>query len=468
MSDTLKFVALGETQAVAAVAVDSLGSRVDGGVTSLAIADTGVVGGLDSVTVRARANGQTQLTFQVAGLQAQVGVVVAQVPATIDASVAYPKPIVAMPAGALFPVSCAVRDRNGYLVAGAAAAVRTSSSATVSGTECGSLTVMRSGVDTLYISSGPAKTALPVAVALPPVVTPTRGDYLSVDSMPTGTGPWAPTARRNSQGLLEVYFTGYYRDTVNTSQFRGNLHRLVSSDGVNFRYDGVVLQHTDSLCSLEGSGIENVDIVPRADGPGWRMFYAAGSFTCFGWQVFSAVSTDERTWVREPGIRLSNGGGTTVPVPWPAGEGMVTEQLPSGEWRMIVSTYDHLVSENKFQITEWRSPDQLSWTYVRPLFTTGQMPPEGQRSVFSPTMKQFAPGLWRMIFTADNIDQPNGASYIWSAVSQDKVNWQLEGQLLASPGTNFSYCTLVDDRLIFMRQDGTLPRRLAIATVVMP
>ncbi len=256
---------------------------------------------------------------------------------------------------------------------------------------------------------------------------------------------------------------------MNTDQFRGNLHRLVSNDGVNFQYDGVVLQHNDSLCSLEGSGIENIDIVPRADGPGWRMFYAAGSFTCYGWQVFSAVSNDGRSWVRESGVRLSNGGGVAVPVPWPAGEGMVTELLPSGQWRMIVSTYEHLTPyENKFQITEWRSPDQLNWTYVRPVFTTRQIGPEGQRSVYSPTIKEFAPGLWRMIFTADNRDQPGGASYLWSAVSTDKINWELEGQLIGSPGANFLYCTLVDDRLIFMRQDGTLPRRLAIATVLMP
>jgi hypothetical protein len=335
---------------------------------------------------------------------------------------------------------------------------------------------MRSGVDTLYITSGSAKTALPVAVALPAVVTPTLGDYLSVDSMPSGTGPWAPTARRNSQGQLEVYFAAYYHDSAGallSSPYRANLHRLVSSDGVNFRYDGVVLPHDDSLCALEGTGIENINIVPRADGPGWRMMYAAGSFACYGWQVFSAVSTDERTWVKEGVVRLSNGG--TVPPapsvvpPWPSGEGMVTEQLPSGEWRMIVSTYEHITpAENKFQITEWKSPDQLNWTYAGPLFTTRQMPPEGQRSVYSPTIRKFAPGLWRMVFTADNRDQPGGASYLWSAVSTDEQTWQLEGQLIGSAGSNFLYCSLVDDRLVFMRQDGTLPRRLAIATVLMP
>jgi len=468
-SDTVRFVALGETQAVAAVAVDSLGHAVSGAVVNLVIGDTTVVRKLDAVTLRAKLNGSTQVTFEVAGLPAQLGVTVAQVADTVVASVGFSQPIATLQAGSPFPVSCDVRDRNGYAVVGAPVAVHASSAATVSGTSCGSLTVARSGLDSLYLTSGPAKTAIPIAVALPPVVTPSLGDYLSVDSMPSSTGPWAPSARRNTQGQIEVYFTGYYRDTVNTDQFRGNLHRLVSNDGVNFQYDGVVLQHNDSLCSLEGSGIENIDIVPRADGSGWRMFYAAGSFTCYGWQVFSAVSNDGRTWVRESGVRLSNGGGVAVPVPWPAGEGMVTELLSSGQWRMIVSTYEHLTPyENKFQITEWRSPDQLNWTYVGPVFTTRQMGPEGQRSVYSPTIKEFAPGLWRMIFTADNRDQPGGASYLWSAVSTDKINWELEGQLIGSPGSNFLYCTLVDDRLIFMRQDGTLPRRLAIATVLMP
>jgi hypothetical protein len=207
------------------------------------------------------------------------------------------------------------------------------------------------------------------------------------------------------------------------------------------------------LCSLQGSGIENVDIVPRADSAGWRMFFAAGSFGCYGFQVFSAVSSDERTWVKEAGIRLPNGlppppapPGTP---PWPAGEGMVTEQLPSGEWRMLAATYENVLPViDAFAITEWRSPDQLNWTYVRPVITTSDLPPEGQRSVASPTLREFAPRLWRMLFHADDTNISGGRGRIWSAVSTDKQTWQIEGTVVDIPGSSFFYVTVVDDRLV--------------------
>ncbi len=193
---------------------------------------------------------------------------------------------------------------------------------------------------------------------------------------------------------------------------------------------------------------------------------------CYGWQVFSAVSTDERVWTKEPGVRISNGlplSNPTGPVPWPAGEGMVVDQLPDGEWRMIVAAYEEITPrEDKFQITEWRSPDQLNWTYQGVIFSTRQVPPEGERSVYSPTIRQFAPGLWRMIFSADNIDQPGGRRRLWSAVSTDLEHWQFEGELIGAVGTDVWYSSLAGNRLVFLRQDTGLPRRVAIATVTMP
>jgi hypothetical protein len=202
------------------------------------------------------------------------------------------------------------------------------------------------------------------------------------------------------------------------------------------------------------------------------MLYAGGSFTCYGWQVFSAVSSDERTWTKEPGVRISNGLPLSQPlgtVPWPAGEGMVVDQLVSGEWRMIVSTYEPLQpSENKFQITEWRSLDQLSWTYVRTVFSTRQLPAEGQRSVYSPTIREVVPGLWRMIVTADNSNVPGGRSRLWSAVSTDEVNWQLEGDLIGAEGNDYLYSSLVDNQLVFLHQVTGSPRHIGVATIEMP
>ena len=93
----------------------------------------------------------------------------------------------------------------------------------------------------------------------------------------------------------------------------------------------------------------------------------------------------------------------------------------------------------------------------------------GQGNAYSPTIRQVAPGLWRMIFTADNRPQSGWRSALWTAVSTDMHSWQVEGQLLGAESTNLYYAALVDDRLVFIRQDvGDSHRHLGIATVTMP
>ena len=203
------------------------------------------------------------------------------------------------------------------------------------------------------------------------------------------------------------------------------------------------------------------------------MYYSAGSNDCYGWQVFSATSVDERTWVPEPGVRLSNGGPVPPAAPstppWPAGEGMVVDQLPSGGWRMIVSTYEHILPRvDKWQITEWRSLDQVQWNYVGIVLRTDSMPPAGQSSIYSPAIQEVAPGLWRMIFTADNRGMPNARSALWSAVSTDKHQWQVEGELVGAIGSNIYYSALAGDRLVYIRSDVGHSPLVGIVTVTMP
>jgi hypothetical protein len=317
-------------------------------------------------------------------------------------------------------------------------------------------------------------TLVPVALALRPVVSAPLGQAIAVDSLPDGARPWSPTLVRNESGELELYVTGYMSDSTDPNHDRGHLHRLRSLDGgLSFQYAGVALQRDDSLCAVNGSGIENIAIVPRSDAPGWRMYYASGSFGCYGWQVFSAVSSDRQSWTKEPGVRLTNGGSlppdAPVTPPWPVGEGMVVESLPNGGWRMLVGGYRHLTgAEDKFHIVEWQSTDQVTWSYVGPVLTTDDFPVTGQRSVYSPTVREFAPGLWRMLVTADNLNAPGGRSRLWSAVSTDRNHWQLEGELMGADGTDLFYSTLVDNLLVFIRLDAGQPRRLASVTVDMP
>ena len=131
---------------------------------------------------------------------------------------------------------------------------------------------------------------------------------------------------------------------------------------------------------------------------------------------------------------------------------MVVSQLPGGGWRMLVGSYEQIdPAENRFQITQWTSPDQLTWTYGGPVLTTRQVGPDAARSVYSPTITALAPGLERMFFTGDNLDSPGGASRIYSAVSVDGTHWQVEGVLLGGGAVDYFYSTAVGNLLVFIR-----------------
>ena len=73
-----------------------------------------------------------------------------------------------------------------------------------------------------------------------------------------------------------------------------------------------------------------------------------------------------------------------------------------------------------------------------------------------------------MIFSGDDRFQPGWRGRIWSAVSADEQSWQLEGELMGGQQTRYWYASLVDEHLVFLRQDDGDQRRLAIASVTMP
>lgn len=398
-------------------------------------------------------------------------------PATILARLTSSTPIENIAQGATLPLECEVFDRNGQVLPGldpVVTASRIGPRAT-----CSTFRVTHSGLDTLVISAGLAITTVPVTLAILPQVSSSHGDFLTVDSVPSSAIPWVVSARRNTRGQIELYVAMLV--DPEGAPFE-DLHRYVSDDnGRTFRYDGLVLAHDPSACTLTGFGIENVAVVSRVEAPGWRMYFSGGQFHCYGWQVFSAVSSDERTWQIEPGVRLSNTAdgrpAEDGPIPWPVGEGMVVDRLSSGGWRMLVGGYEHTDPPgDKFQIVEWLSPDQVNWRYVDTRFTTRQMPPEGEASVYSPTIREFAPGLWRMIFAGDNRNDAEGRGRLWSAVSTDLRAWQLEGVLIQSDVSDYYYSSLVDDFLVFIRDDSGLPpfqgdpylHRLAGARILMP
>jgi hypothetical protein len=478
--DTVRVSSVGVTLSVPYAVRDDRDRPVTDTAVSIMVGDTGIVqpsgeiGSLlrdtASVSLVTVANGATHVTLSVPGVSASVQVVVAQVPAAITATMADPKPILTLPLGANLPLTCAAVDSNGAAIPDEPALISTKNG-TVSGVGCGGLRVERSGIDTLTVGLGGVRQDVPVIIAVAPVASSPLGEFAVADTLPGQPGfTWAPSARRNEQGDLEVYYSVYSPAPDSSGYTRSDLHRLVWLGGNQFRYDGIAVRHDDDICSPQGQGIENMAILPRTDSSGWRMLYAAGSNVCYGWQVFSAVSGDGRTWKKEPGIRLANEGSIHGPTQWPVGEGMVLDRLPDGEWRMIVGSFEHITPSagDKWQITEWRSWDQLQWSYVGTVLTTFDMPIGWQGSVYSPTIREVAPGLWRMLFTANGGGTPGGRSAMWSAVSTDRAHWQVEGELLGDVASNLYYAAMVDDQVVFIRQDNGGPMHLSIAHVTMP
>jgi len=99
-ADTIRFVALGDSQAFRVTAVDSLGSTLTNMGVTVRIADTTVVDQPDSVALRSRGNGTTVAALSVGGLAAQVALIVNQVPVSMTAAVTYGNPVLTLPVGA--------------------------------------------------------------------------------------------------------------------------------------------------------------------------------------------------------------------------------------------------------------------------------------------------------------------------------------------------------------------------------
>jgi hypothetical protein len=164
--DTVRFVALGDSETVTGVAVDSLGSAVAGDVTDVVVGDT-AVSGVREKTLEARANGVTTASLSVAGLTRQVVVVVSQVPTALDVAVTFSGGVVTLPAGSSLPLACTARDRNGFALPSGPALVR-SVRGTVTGAGCDDARVERSGYDTLVFAAGAVQRSVPVIVATRP------------------------------------------------------------------------------------------------------------------------------------------------------------------------------------------------------------------------------------------------------------------------------------------------------------
>ena len=379
--------------------------------------------------------------------------------ATLVVAPTWQEPVALPAAGAPLSLTCALQRADGGREEVPAAQV-TSLHGSMGGT-CASVIVRRSAVDTLEITTRGLRMLLPVAVALPPEVPsgplPTA---LFMDSILGGV-PWAPTLRRADDGTVELYLGVI-------AGWKESLVRLRAGGDNVFHVETTVFTPPVDDCDRFGTGFEHVAIVPRAEASGWRMLFVGGG-PCHGWTVYSAVSPDARAWAVEQGKRVGNG----AELLWSQGEGIEVDRLPNGDWRMLTGGIVPATPPvaNVYEILEWRSHDQLTWSYVGKALSKDDMPEGANGSVYSPTIREFAPGLFRMIFTADNRDGPGpNRSALWSAVSTDRTHWQVERELLGAPGANLYYATLVDELLVSIQGDPQVftTNRVVRATVRMP
>jgi hypothetical protein len=163
---TVRFAALGDTATVSGVAVDSLGSPLAGEGPSVRSGDTAVVA-VVGATLRARDNGATMASVTVAGVTADVPVVVDQVATALSVAVAFSGPVVTLPAGTSLPLACEGKDRNGFAIPRDPALIR-SVRGTVTGAGCSDARVERSGYDTLVFALDAVQARVPVIVATRP------------------------------------------------------------------------------------------------------------------------------------------------------------------------------------------------------------------------------------------------------------------------------------------------------------
>jgi hypothetical protein len=165
-SDTIRFSSLGDELPVGYVVRDDRGRAIADTAATITVLDSAVVQVTDSI-VRSRSPGVTALRLALDSMEATVVVEVRQIATTLTVAVTFGNPVVTLPVGAIFPLSCQAFDRNGFLIPRDPALVA-SVKGTVVGAVCGDLRVQRSGYDTLLFALGAAQARIPVIVATEP------------------------------------------------------------------------------------------------------------------------------------------------------------------------------------------------------------------------------------------------------------------------------------------------------------
>ena len=460
--DSVHFDALGDVQQLTANLIDDSGLQI---VDSVPVMDLSSASMLSrepgDLRFRSIGNGAGQILLKAGAITKSVPVEVRQQPTKVSITSSTAGDVQLARLNDAVGIHCDAVDRNGFAVP-ANLVPLDSKHGLVAASDCSQMIAAKSGVDTVRWSGHGDSASVEVALAVRAVPVNPRGVSL-LANIPSDQNnqQWAPTAMIAPNGSTELYYAAYVGSPGDTLP-RADLHRLISTDGgQTFVSDGIAMAHDSASCDPDGWGIEDIAIAERADAPGYRLFYSSGS-TCLGWRVRSAVSADRRTWVKEDGNRI---GDPTAAVAYSSGEGMTVMRHPQDGWRMWVGTF---IPNEGFAIEDWHSPDQINWTRHAVIFSPASFPTGPMYSVYSPSVVQIGPSMWRMYFCADNRNQPNGRSRLYSAVSRDLENWRFEGEFLSQPDLSFWYATVAGDELYFIRETSDSLMFLGRTQIVQP
>jgi hypothetical protein len=458
--DSLVFDALGAVDSIRAVAHDSLGVPIPDAVVETQIADASVAT-VNGTHITSAGNGRTTLLLASGVALRSVPVTVAQRAVTLSID----ETIFAAPRSARVgeTIDLGVRgtDRLGNAITSPSLRVKPDAVGVVDAGLAGSVSVVGSGWVDLRITSADIVLTRRLQVYLAPDLLEREASDVRLVGLPDSVSPWAPTLVAAPNGTTRLYF-GAYKPSPADVIDRADLDYFESTDGQLFTYRGIAIPHGPAATDLYGWGIENIAIVPRNDGPGFRLYFAGGS-TTLGWQVFSAVGDGVGQWTTEAGIRLPNDGGNS-----PEGEGMVVVPREGGGYRMIEgSMVMTKVASGSWQIVEYQSDDQLNWTFRREHLAQGADGKGTARAVYSPTIVRFGRGVYRMFYTGDNFRvSPTPQSNMLSAVSFDLESWVPEGIFIAAGAEDVMYASALGNRVAYLlTRCGGCKVRLAIASI---
>lgn len=470
--DSLAFQALADTAALKPVGFDSAGYPVVGANLSTTSSDQNVV--IVSGTVaRSVGQGTARITGldPASGTSATIPAVVAQTPTALAAAVSQRDGYSFVTAAGDSFGNIVATDHNGFALPEKALSVAWTDTSIVRLDSVGLLRAQRSGVTHVHVVAGSLTLDTTVVVVLPPTIIQPQDANFSVAGYPDSLSPWAPTAVGMPDGTVRLYFAGYVPDSINTPPFVADLHYAVSSDSVHFTYGGVALKHDSSYSGYRSLGLENVYMVPRDDGPGCRLYVSGGS-SWWIWQIWSAVASDCKTWQWENGPALP-GVIENDTIGRPTGEGMTAWQDSTGGWWMLAGVYPPVFGGLRtWTIGLYHGTDERHWNFVNTVEAPGPPGSGMNRAVYGPSISTITPGLYRMFFTGDNADLSisPGSSYIFSAVSRDRIHWEFEGTALDLhlPNQGPRYATVLGNHLYFVVNGAAYRSHLASAQILQP